>query len=81
MSDIVFNENMEFRVFLLSIYKKQDNETIQDVIAMMINSNLFDIKTSKKFIKELKNLNYLIDNSLTMIGIQKAKEVELEFKL
>ena len=81
MSDINFEQNMDLRVFLLAIYKKQDNETIQDIIVIMINAGLFDMKNGKKSLKDLKKLNYVIEDGLTMIGIQKAKEVELEFKI
>ena len=81
MNNIEGDENIEIRVFLLAIYKRQDNESLQEVINMMINSNVFDQKTAKKYVKTLKKIDYLIDESLTMLGIQKAKEVELEFKI
>jgi hypothetical protein len=81
MDNIQFEENIELRVFLLGIYKKQNDENMQDVINMMINSKVCDMKTAKKFIKNLKKLDYLKDESLTMMGLTKAKEVELEFKL
>jgi len=81
MNNLSFEENMDLRVFLLAIYKKQDNETLQDVIEMMINAGLFDMKNGKKSLKELKKLNYVIEDGLTMLGISKAKEVELEFKI
>jgi hypothetical protein len=81
MSDINFEDDMDLRVFLLAIYKKQDDETIQDVIAMMINAGLFDMKNGKKALKKLKKLEYVLDDGLTMLGLQKAKEVELEFKI
>ena len=81
MSDINFDDNMDLRVFLLAIYKRKDNETMQDIIEMMINAGLFDMKTGKKYLKDLKKLNYVVENGLGMLGIQKAKEVELEFKI
>jgi len=81
MNNIEGDENIEIRVFLLAIYKRQENESLQEVINMMINSNVFDQKTAKKYVKILKKIDYLIDESLTMLGIQKAKEVELEFKI
>ena len=81
MSDINFEQDMDLRVFLLAIYKKQDNESLSDVIDVMINAGLFDMKNGKKSLKSLKKLNYVLDDRLTMIGIQKAKEVELEFKI
>ena len=81
MSNTSFENNMDLRVFLLAIYKKQDNETVQDVIEVMVNAGLFDMKNGKKSLKELKKLNYVLENGLTMLGISKAKEVELEFKI
>jgi len=81
MSNLSFEENMDLRVFLLAIYKRQDNETLQDVIEMMINAGLFDMKNGKKSLKSLKKLNYVIEDGLSMLGISKAKEVELEFKI
>jgi len=74
-------ENIELRVLLLAIYKKQENDTFLDVIKTMENSRVFNLKTGKKYLKRLKELNYIIDDSLTLIGIQKAKEVEQEFVL
>jgi len=81
MSEINFQEDMDLRVFLLAIYKKKENETIKDIINMMINAGLFDMKNGKKSVKDLKKLDYIIDEELTMLGITKAKEVELEFKI
>jgi len=81
MSNLSFEENMDLRVFLLAIFKKQDNETLQDIIEMMINAGLFDMKNGKKSLKELKKLNYVTEDGLSMLGISKAKEVELEFKI
>jgi len=73
--------NIELRVLLLGIYKKNDDETLVDVIKTMENSKVFSLKQGKKYLKELKNLSYILDNSLTMIGVEKAKEIELEFKI
>ena len=81
MSEINFEQDMDLRVFLLAIYKKENDETIQNVIEMMINAGLFDMKNAKKSLKILKKLNYVLEDGLTMLGIQKAKEVELEFKI
>ena len=74
-------ENIELRVLLLGIYKKEDDESILDIVKTMENGGVFSLKDGKKYIKELKALNYIIDDSMTMIGITKAKEVELEFKI
>ena len=74
-------DNIEQRVLLLGLYKKEDSETFNDILAVMENSRVFTKKEGKKFLKNLKELNYITDDSFTMIGIQKAKEVEAEFKI
>jgi hypothetical protein len=74
-------DNIEQRVLLLGIYKAQKDESFLDVIKTMENSNVFNLKTGKKYLKNLKALNYITEDSLTFLGIEKAKEVELEFKI
>ena len=76
-----FKDNIELRVLLLAIYKKQDDESFQDVLKIMDNGRVFDLKTGKQYIQELKNMNFITDNGLTFIGVEEAKRVELEFKI
>lgn len=76
-----FQDNIELRVLLLAIYKKEHNENFSDVLKMMENSRVFDIKTGKKYLTELKNMNFLTEDSLTFIGVEEAKKIELEFKI
>jgi hypothetical protein len=79
--DLDFSRNMEMRVLLLAIYKQENDDTLKDTMIAMENNRLFTAKDGKKMLKELRIKNYLIDNRITMIGIEKAKEVELEFKV
>ncbi len=79
--DLNFATNMEMRVLLLAIYKQEEDETLIDSVKAMENNRLFTLKEGKKILKELKNMKYIMDDRLTMIGIEKAKEVELEFKI
>ena len=74
-------DNIEIRVLLLGFYKRAEDETLTDVIKTMENSKVFSLKQGKKYLKTLKALGYVSDNRLTMIGIEKAKEIELEFKV
>ena len=76
-----YKDNIELRVLLLAIYKKENDENFQDVLKMMDNNRVFDLKTGNQFIKELKEMNFLTDDSLTFLGIEEAKKVELEFKI
>jgi len=74
-------DEMEQRVLLLGLYKRKDDETFNDVLLVMENSKVFTKKVGKKYLKNLKELGYITDDGFTMIGIQKAQEVEREFKL
>jgi len=74
-------DNIEVRVLLLALYKKKDNETFNDILGVMEESRVFTKKVGKTYLKSLKKLNYITDNGFTMIGITKAKEIEMEFKL
>jgi len=69
------------KVLLLAIYKKEEDETFNDVVKKMDNSKVFSLKEGKKYLKELKKEELLSDSCLTMLGVTKAKEVEFEFKI
>ena len=73
--------NINKKVLILEIYKKEEDEILNDVIKKMDNSKAFSLKEGKKYLKELKKEQLILDDYLTMIGIVKAKEIELEFKI
>ena len=74
-------ENIEIRVLLLGLYKKQEDETFSDILGVMEESRVFTKKIGKKYLKYLISEKYITDESFTMIGIQKAQEIEQEFKI
>ncbi len=74
-------DNIEIRVLLLALYKKQDDESFSDVLGVMEEGRVFTKKVGKKYLKKLRELNYITEDSLTIVGIEKAKEVEMEFKV
>ena len=63
-----FQDNIELRVLLLAIYKKEENESFQDILKTMENSRVFDIKTGKQLLQKLKTMNFINENSLTFLG-------------
>ena len=73
--------DIEQRVFLLAIYKKQDDETLTDVIAQMEEAKVFSFKEGKRLLKEFKAQKFIIDNELSFSGLALAKAAEEEFKL
>ena len=69
------------KVLLLAILKKESNETLNDVVLTLENTNLFSLKEGKRLLKKLKSEEYLTDSYLTFKGEAVAKNVEQEFKL
>jgi len=77
ISEDEFNE----QVLLLGIYKRKENESIKDALINVVDTGSFTLKQAKKYLKELKAKKLVQDNSLTFLGIEKAKQVEMMFRL
>ena len=69
------------KVLLLAILKKDENENFIDIIVKLENTNLFSLKEGKKLLKELKKEQYISDSILSLKGELEAKKIEEEFKL
>lgn len=73
--------DIENRVILLAILKKEDDESLQEVILKLCDTGMFDLKNGKKRLKELKKNGYISDGALTMIGLQRAQDAQREFTI
>ncbi len=73
--------DIEQKVLLLGIYKKQEDESLNDVLISLEQSQVFTLKQGKKYLKDLKAQSYLTNNELTLTGITQAQLVEKEFKI
>jgi hypothetical protein len=73
--------DIELKVLLLAILKKQENETLTDILLSLEASKVFTLKQGKKYLKELKSERLICENELTLTGIAQAKRVEEEFKI
>lgn len=69
------------KVLLLAILKKELNETLNDVVLKLENTGLFSLKEGKKLLKKLKKDDFIGDSFLTLKGEVIAKNVEQEFKI
>lgn len=69
------------KVLLLGILKKENDETLNDVVIKLENTGMFTLKEGKKLLKKLKTEGYLLDSSLSLKGDLAAKEVEKEFRI
>lgn len=69
------------RVLLLAILKKELDETLLDVVLKLENTGMFSLKEGKKLLKKLKNEEFVTESYLTLKGEVIAKNVEQEFKI
>ena len=74
-------EDINKRVFLLAILKKDPEESLADVTKSLVNTGMFDLKEGKQTLKELKKAQYIVNEQLTLKGITIAQAAEAEFKL
>ena len=73
--------DINVKVLLLAIYKKEEDETLNDIVLKLEASGLFSLKEGKKMLKDLKKDEYLTDSILTLKGQLIGKQVEEEFKI
>ncbi len=73
--------NIEKRVLLLGIYTKEADETIQEVLLKLEETGMFTLKEAKRLLRELKDEGYMTGSQLTLKGLERAKNVQEEFKL
>jgi hypothetical protein len=73
--------DIEDRVLLLAIYKKHKDESLSDTLLMLEDAGVFSLKEGKRRLKELKKTSFFSGDSLSLEGIEKAKEIESEFKV
>ena len=67
------------QVTLLSILKKQDTETYDDVKATLLETGMFDEAQATQVFDDLRQGGYLMDDGLTLIGVEAAKAAEAMF--
>ena len=61
------------KVFLLSILKKEADESLSEVLIGLVNTGMFDKKEGKQVMRELIKDQYIVNEELSMKGIIIAK--------
>jgi polyhydroxyalkanoate synthesis regulator phasin len=68
------------QVTLLGIMNRKSDETLDEVMHMLVDTGMYTLKEAKKIFKELKNEKYLVEGHLSLKGLTAAKEAEAIFK-
>ncbi len=76
-----FKMDINEKVLLLAILKKETAESLNDVVLKLENTGLFSLKEGKRLLKKLKKEEFLSDSFLTLKGDAIAKNIEQEFKI
>ncbi len=66
-------------VTLLGILKKQPDETLDDVLEMLVETGMFEQPQARQVLADLRAGGYVNESGLTMLGVEAAKEAEAEF--
>ena len=73
--------DIEKRVFLLAILKKESDESLEEVTKSLVNTGMFDMKKAKRVLSELEKAQYIVNNQLSVKGIAVAQKAQVEFTL
>jgi len=68
------------RVTLLAIMKKKSDESLVDVMRILVDTGMFDIVEASQVFSELEDMGYISGDSLTMMGVSIAQKAQQEFK-
>jgi len=68
------------KVTLLAIYKKQADESLDDVIKILADTGMYEYSEGKALLSTLIDSGYIAGESLSLIGLNIAKRAEQEFK-
>ena len=68
------------KVFLLSVSKREEGESMQETLVSLVNTGMFDMKEAKQVLKELRDAKYIVGDNLSMTGVIEADKAEKEFK-
>jgi len=68
------------KVFLLSVSKREEGESMQETLISLVNTGMFDMKEAKQVLKELRDAKYIVGDNLSMTGVIEADKAEKEFK-
>jgi predicted nucleic-acid-binding protein len=68
-------------VFLLKMLKRDNEESMDDVIKSLANTGMFTVAEGEKVRDALVKEGYIVNDSLSIKGMMEAKKAEAEFKL
>ena len=68
------------RVTLLGILKKRPEESLEDVMKILIDTGMYEQAEAKKVFADLRASGHIVSEGLSFIGVDAAQKAEQEFK-
>ncbi len=68
------------RVTLLGILKKNPDESLEDVMEMLIDTGMYDRAEAQRVFDDLRASGHIVGEELSFIGVDAAQKAEREFQ-
>ncbi len=68
-------------LFLLAMLNKEQDETIDDIISMLVETNSLSFDEAKEIVANLKTKGAIINDGLSFLGITLANSAKEKFQL
>ena len=68
------------RVTLLGVLKKKPDESLEDVMEILIDTGMYEKDEAKKVFVDLRASGYIVGEGLSFIGVDAAQKAEREFR-
>ena len=76
----MIEDDILHRVTLLGMLKKEPDESLDDVMEMLIETGMYEKPEAKKVFADLRASGHIVGEGLSFIGVDAAKKAEQEFK-
>lgn len=68
-------------LFLLAMLNKEPDETIDDIINILVEGKALNFDEAKEIVNNLKTKGAIVDNDLSFLGLTLANIAKEKFKL
>ncbi|EFK96388.1 hypothetical protein LDC_1584 [sediment metagenome] len=68
-------------LFLLAMLNKEPDETIDDIINILVEGKALNFDEAKEIVNNLKTKGEIVDNDLSFLGLTLANIAKEKFKL
>ncbi len=73
--------DIEKKVILLKMLLREADESVEEALASLVDTKMFDMKRAKELYGQLESDGYIKNDSLTMLGEIEARKAKEEFTL